>query len=115
VATRTKASRRAVAKTAAAADAGGAKTLAFETLSIREVGQRHLEIQSMLERGDTEIDVGALASVDTAGLQLLLAAAHAAQRRGLRLRLRGAQRLLSDAARLLGMEAQLGALAEIVP
>jgi anti-anti-sigma regulatory factor len=98
---------------AIAPDSGAA--LAFDTLSIREVAQRHGQLKAMLERGANEIDLGALTSVDTAGLQLLLAAAHAAQARGMRLRLRGAQPLLSDATRILGMDAQLSALAQILP
>jgi anti-anti-sigma regulatory factor len=69
----------------------------------------------MLERGETQVDVSALGSIDTAGLQLLLIAAQSAQARGLKLRLLGAERLQRGAAAMLGLDAQLATIAEIVP
>jgi len=102
---------RAVSATRAAA----ADALALDTLSIREVARRHLELKAMLERGAAQVDVSTLGSIDTAGLQLLLAAALAAQARGLKLRLLGAEQLMSAAAELLGLGAHLREIAEIVP
>jgi anti-anti-sigma regulatory factor len=85
------------------------------SLSIREVGDFAVRLKALLEGGATEIDAGALETVDTAGLQLLLAAAAAARRRGLTLKLVGAQRLYQGAATALGLAEQLSAGAQILP
>ncbi|MGH8230430.1 MAG: STAS domain-containing protein, partial [Steroidobacteraceae bacterium] len=81
----------------------------------REVGEVAAQLKALLERGATEVDAGALETVDTAGLQLLLAAAAAARRRGLTLKLVGAQRLHQGAATALGLAEQLSAGAQILP
>lgn len=83
-------------------------------LSIREVSERQRQLQAMLQAGAAEVDAGALASIDTAGLQLLLAAAAAAQARGLKLKLIGGEKLLQGAARALGLAEHLGAAAEVL-
>jgi len=98
----------------AAARALEGDALSLDTLSIREVARRHLELKAMLERGAARVDVSTLGSIDTAGLQLLLAAALAAQQRGLKLRLLGAEQLMSGAADALGLGAHLRVIAEIV-
>jgi ABC-type transporter Mla MlaB component len=97
-----------------AAAAGG--PLSFgASLSIREVGERAAQLRAQFAAGSAEVDVGMLESVDTAGLQLLLAAAAGARRRGLKLKLLGAERLNSGAARALGLAEHLAAAAEILP
>ena len=69
----------------------------------------------MLAAGSAVVDARELESVDTAGLQLLLAAAAAARRRGLTLKLLGAGGLNTGAADALGLAEQLAATAEILP
>jgi anti-anti-sigma regulatory factor len=85
------------------------------SLSIREVGECALQLKTMLSSGATDIDASKLESIDTAGIQLLLAAATTAQRRGFKLKLLGAQGLKTGAARSLGLQEHLGELAEILP
>jgi|HubBroStandDraft_4_1064222.scaffolds.fasta_scaffold53418_4 ABC-type transporter Mla MlaB component len=85
------------------------------SLSIREVGERAAQFKAMFACGSAEADAGKLESIDTAGLQLLLAAAAAARRRGLSLKLHGAEQLHSGAAGALGLAEHLAAAAEILP
>lgn len=85
------------------------------SLSIREVAQCATELKEMLAAGPTDIDASKLESIDTAGIQLLFVAATAAQRRGYRMKLRGARGIRTGAAHSLGLTEQLGELAEIVP
>jgi ABC-type transporter Mla MlaB component len=85
------------------------------SLSIREVSERAAQLRAQFAAGSAEVDVGMLESVDTAGLQLLLAAAAGARRRGLKLKLLGAERLNTGAARALGVAEHLAAAAEILP
>ncbi|MFI4866172.1 MAG: STAS domain-containing protein [Steroidobacterales bacterium] len=85
------------------------------SLSICEVGERAAQLRARFAAGSAEVDVGMLESVDTAGLQLLLAAAVGARRRGLKLKLLGAERLNTGAARALGLAEHLAAAAEILP
>jgi ABC-type transporter Mla MlaB component len=85
------------------------------SLSIREVSECASQIKAMLANGPTDIDARRLESIDTAGMQLLLAAAAGAQRRGFKLKLLGAQGLKSGAARALGLSEHLSELAEILP
>jgi anti-anti-sigma regulatory factor len=85
------------------------------SLSIREVGECAARLRSLLQSGAAEIDASALETVDTAGIQLLLAAAAAAARRGLTLKLTGAQCLHQGAAKALGLAEQLSASAQILP
>jgi ABC-type transporter Mla MlaB component len=95
---------------------GGVDLLALgSSLSIREVGERAAQFKALIASGSAEVDAGKLESIDTAGLQLLLAAAAAARRRGLTLRLHGAGSLGSGAASALGLADQLAATAEILP
>src|SRR5579863_1204925 len=55
------------------------------SLSIREVSECAAQLKALFAAGSAEVDAHELQSIDTAGLQLLLAAAAAAQRRGLKL------------------------------
>jgi ABC-type transporter Mla MlaB component len=99
-----------------AASVGGAGLLPLgSSLSIREVGERAAQFKALIASGSAEVDAGKLESIDTAGLQLLLAAAAAARRRGLTLRLHGAGSLNSGAANALGLADHLAATAEILP
>jgi ABC-type transporter Mla MlaB component len=102
--------------TAGASAARTAGTLPLgSSLSIREVGQRAAQLKALLAAGSAVVDARELESVDTAGLQLLLAAAAAARRRGLTLKLLGAGGLNTGAADALGLAEQLAATAEILP
>jgi anti-anti-sigma regulatory factor len=83
------------------------------SLSIREVSEYAAQLKALLANGPTDVDASRLESIDTAGIQLLLAAAAAAQRRGFKLKLMGAQGLRMGAAGSLGLNEYLGELAEI--
>lgn len=93
----------------------GAALALGASLSIREVGERAAQLKALFAAGRAEVDARMLESVDTAGLQLLLAAAAAARRRGLTLRLLGADRLNAGPAGALGLTEHLAAAAEILP
>jgi ABC-type transporter Mla MlaB component len=82
-------------------------------LTITEVAQCARALMAMLARGTARADARALKSVDTAGMQLLLAAAAAAQERGCKLQVRGAVQLLGGAAEALGLGADLAAVMEL--
>jgi ABC-type transporter Mla MlaB component len=84
-------------------------------LSIHEVRECAAQLDALFAAGGCEVDAGKLESVDTAGLQLLLAAALMARRRGLTLKLLGAGGLQSGAASALGMANPLAAAAQILP
>jgi anti-anti-sigma regulatory factor len=83
------------------------------SLSIREVSECASQLKMMISSGPTDLDLSKLESIDTAGIQLLLVAAATAQRHGFKLKLIGAQRLRTGAARSLGLHEHLGELAEI--
>ncbi|HEY3730291.1 MAG TPA: STAS domain-containing protein [Steroidobacteraceae bacterium] len=107
---------RAAAPLATAAAGPSAPSLSLgASLSIREVGDCAARLKVLLQGGATEVDARALETIDTAGLQLLLATAAAARRRGLTLKLLGAQRLHQGAANALGLAEQLAASAQILP
>jgi ABC-type transporter Mla MlaB component len=82
-------------------------------LTIAEAAQCARALTAMLARGTARTDARALKSVDTAGMQLLLAAAAAAQERGLTLQVRGGARLLRGAAEALGLGGDLAAVMEL--
>ncbi len=88
-------------------------------LTIREVSACRRTLRELLRAGAVRevaaIDAQSLRAIDTAGLQLLLAAGQAAQQRGCRLALVGATDLLSAAAAALGLRAALGAALELRP
>jgi anti-anti-sigma regulatory factor len=84
------------------------------SLSIREVSECATQLKAMLANGPLDVDASRLETIDTAGIQLLLAAAAAAQRRGFKLKLLGAHGLKGGAARSLGLSEHLGELAEIL-
>ena len=85
------------------------------SLSIREVGECASKLKAMLASGPAVVDASLLESIDTAGIQLLLAAAASAQRRGFKLKLLSALGVKTGAARSLGLHEHLGELAEILP
>jgi len=85
------------------------------SLSICDVGECAARFKAMFAAGSVEVDARMLESVDTAGLQLLLAAAAAARRRGLTLKLLGGERLNAGPANALGLTDHLAAAAEIQP
>jgi ABC-type transporter Mla MlaB component len=85
------------------------------SLSIRDVGKYAAQIRGLLNGGVVELDLKQVETIDTAGMQLLLAVAAAAESHGFRLKLHGAQALQTGAARSLGLEQQLCSLAEILP
>lgn len=84
-------------------------------LSIREVGECRKKLQAMLAAGLSVVDVGEVQSVDSAGVQLLLAAASAARAQGLTLRVQGGDKLIKGAAGALGLSEHLAATAEVLP
>lgn len=109
----------------AAAPAAPSATVATRALSlgsaltVREVGRQAQALKQLLLPGVLEpqalrLDARELESIDTAGLQLLVAAAAAAQRRGRRLQLLGGQRLLDGAAADLGLRAPLLEMLEVL-
>lgn len=59
--------------------------------------------------GDLHIDIGGVTEVDSAGVQLLLAAQKSARARQRTLRLAGHSDALADVLRLLDLDAQLAA------
>ena len=82
-------------------------------LTIAEVAPCARALTAMLEHGTAQADARALESIDTAGLQLLLATAAAARQRGLTFTLHGAPQLLVGAADALGVGADLLAAMEL--
>jgi anti-anti-sigma regulatory factor len=82
-------------------------------LTIAEVADCHRALQVLLAGGSASIDAHNLKNIDTAGLQLLLAAARAARERGVTLRLQGGKELLTGAAAALGLHEELAATAEL--
>jgi anti-anti-sigma regulatory factor len=85
------------------------------SLSIREVSECASRLKAMLANGPTMVDASLLVSIDTAGIQMLLAAAASAQRRGFKLKLLSALGVRTGAARALGLHEHLGELVEILP
>ncbi len=85
------------------------------SLSIRDVTNYAVQIKTLLDDGPVELDLKRVETIDTAGLQLLLAVAGDAERRGFRLRMHGAEAIRTGAAFALGLDGQLASLAEIVP
>ena len=67
----------------------------------------------MLARGRAEADASLLTTIDTAGLQLLLATGRAARVRGLTFTLTGAQHSLLNAAAAVGLEAAMREAVEL--
>ena len=82
-------------------------------LTIREVAPARDALDALLASGAAHADASALESIDTAGLQLLLVAGRAARQRGLRLRVRGGERVLREAADALGLATQLSEAVEL--
>jgi len=85
------------------------------SLTIVETRALQRSLSALIERGPAEADAHALMSVDSAGLQLLLAAGRAARERGLPFRLFGARALLLDAATSLGLGSALTEVVELMP
>lgn len=86
-----------------------------ENLTIVEAGRCQQALNDLLERGHTNADAHALRQIDTAGLQLLLAAGRTARARGLTLRVLGARALLLEAASNLGLTNALTEVVELMP
>lgn len=84
-------------------------------LTIVEARAWQRSLHASLERSRAELDARALTSVDTAGLQLLLAAGRAAREHGLSLRVLGARSLLFEAAISLGLGSALTEVVELIP
>jgi anti-anti-sigma regulatory factor len=92
---------------------GGSCLRLGASLSIHEAADCQLQLRSALAAGLTEIDVAALETIDTAGVQLLLVTARAAHAQGGRLCFSHAHKLLSGAADALGLRAAFSAVAEL--
>jgi len=121
MATKTRVARPAAAAAAAARRgraarpvhrAGAGPVVLGPALTIAEVGQYARALAAMLSQGQARADAGSLESIDTAGLQLLLATAAAARERGLTLRLQRPPQLLIGAADALGVAGELAAVME---
>lgn len=78
------------------------------SLRIQDVAASHRVLERTLEEGTpVRIDLGELADVDTAGVQLLIAYGREAARRGIDVRWSGETPALLNALRLLGMNGLL--------
>jgi phospholipid transport system transporter-binding protein len=77
-------------------------------LTMRELGPVAARLRAAIDSGVAEIDASAVATVDTAGVQLLVAAVLSAARLGKPLRWRAASPALTEAAAQLGLAASLG-------
>lgn len=78
------------------------------SLRIQDVAASHRLLERTLEAGTpVRIDLGELADVDTAGVQLLIAYGREAARRGIELRWSGETPVLLNALKLLGMNGSL--------
>jgi ABC-type transporter Mla MlaB component len=77
-------------------------------LTIRELGPLAARLRAAIDAGLTQIDASAVVTVDTAGVQLLVAATLGAARLGKELRWRAASPTLLQAATQLGLAASLG-------
>lgn len=76
-------------------------------LQIREVSERKAQLCAALGRGATRIELAGITAVDTAGVQLLVAAAQEAARRQRPLRLIECPPPVVEAVRSLGLAALL--------
>ena len=86
-----------------------------KSLTIVEARAWQRSLSELLERSRAEVDAQALTSIDTAGLQLLLAAGRAAREHGLALKVLGARPLLLEAAISLGLSSALTEVVELIP
>jgi ABC-type transporter Mla MlaB component len=109
------ASRQVGRKSRARKRADSAHLALGPSLTIVQARSLQRSLNALLERGRADADAHALENVDTAGLQLLLAAGRAARARGLTLRLSGARALLLDAATTLGLVSALTEVVELTP
>jgi anti-anti-sigma regulatory factor len=91
------------------ASASSAPFVCPERLDVAASAELRLALLTQLAMpGDLAVDIGAVAYVDTAGVQLLCAAARAAQGKGARVTWIGGSGVLAAAARQLGVEEVLG-------
>ncbi len=104
-------SRQRSRKSSSRRRVGSAHLALGASLTIVEARALQQSLNALLEHGRAEADARALRTIDTAGLQLLLAAGRAARARGLTFRLSGARTLLLEAAGRLGLTR---ALTEVV-
>jgi anti-anti-sigma regulatory factor len=82
------------------------------SLSIHEAGACLRELRAAMDHGLTEVDASALQVMDTAGVQLLLAAARTVHAQGRTLRITHAGNLLAEATDALGLRAAFAGIAE---
>jgi len=109
------ASKRSRRKSSAGAQVRSKRLALGASLTIVEARLLQRSLKALIERGRAEADAHALTSVDTAGLQLLLAAGRAAREGGLPFKLFGARALLLDAATSLGLGSALTEVVELMP
>jgi len=86
-----------------------------KSLNIVDARAWQRSLCALLEHSRPELDAHALTSIDTAGLQLLLAAGRAAREHGLALKVLGARPLLLEAAMNLGLGTALTEVVELIP
>lgn len=77
-------------------------------LTLRELGPVAARLRAAIDAGVADIDASAVAMADTAGVQLLAAAALSAARLGRPLHWRAASPALTQAAAQLGLAGTLG-------
>ena len=78
------------------------------SLQIQNVERELVRLRQVFElNGAAAIDVSGLTAIDTAGVQLLLAIAREGARRHIRIHFRGDSPALTQALKLLGLEAAL--------
>ena len=98
----------AAADATGAASAGSACPALPPALDIRDIRETFEFLRSAVNCGVDRIDASAVVRVDTAGLQLLLAAGRTAAAHGRALRWAGASSTLVEAATRLGVAGLLG-------
>lgn len=78
------------------------------SLQVQDIEREWQRLKQVFEaHGPTAIDVGALVTVDTAGVQLLLAVKREGERRGTPVEFRGQSPALEQALKVLGLDAAL--------
>jgi anti-anti-sigma regulatory factor len=98
----------AVVAEAAPAAAPAARVTLPASLLIRDAAALRGELSAALAAGICDIEASAVTSVDTAGLQLLVAALRSAAVRGMQARLSAPSEALCAGARQLGVDVALG-------
>ena len=78
------------------------------SLAVRDVAEVAQRLRAAIAGGALVVDASAVAAVDTAGLQLLLAAERSARERGISTRWLGTSEVLKRAAAALGLGHAVG-------